>query len=163
RDRILSASGAINRKLFGPSVPVKEDAVGQVVVGVDVPAGHEPPGGHDAFRRSIYIQVRRSQPLAMLQSFDAPVMEVNCERRVNSTVATQSLMLLNSEFILQQAGYLATRVRKEAPNDPMRQVHVAWQLAFGREPEDAEIQKSLAFLVSQTPPAVAPAPPPAAG
>src|SRR6185436_7646890 len=45
RDRILATSGALNRKMFGASVPVKEDSVGQVVVGVDVPAGTEPPAG----------------------------------------------------------------------------------------------------------------------
>ena len=39
RDRMLAASGVLNRKMFGPPVPVKEDAVGQVVVGVDAPAG----------------------------------------------------------------------------------------------------------------------------
>jgi len=162
RDRILATTGALNRKQFGPSVPVKEDAVGQIVVGVDVPAGADPPPNHDAFRRSIYIQVRRSQPLAMLHVFDQPVMETNCERRTVSTVATQSLMLMNSEFILQQAGYFASRIRKEAAGDPTRQVHAAWQLAFGRSPEPAELERSLAFLAGQSAPAVAVAAAPAA-
>ena len=54
----------------------------------------------------------------MLHAFDQPVMETNCERRTVSTVATQSLMLMNSEFILQQAGYFAARIRKEAAGDP---------------------------------------------
>jgi len=49
----------------------------------------------------------------MLQSFDAPVMETNCEVRASSTVATQALMLLNSEFILQQAARLADRAASE--------------------------------------------------
>ena len=45
RDRILATSGVLNRKMFGPPVPVKEDAVGQiVVVGVDVPAGQRAAG-----------------------------------------------------------------------------------------------------------------------
>jgi mono/diheme cytochrome c family protein len=162
RDRILATSGALNRKMFGASVPVKEDSVGQVVVGVDVPAGTEPPAGHEAFRRSIYIQVRRSQPLAMLHAFDAPVMEINCERRVNSTVATQSLMLLNSDFILQQAGYFAARIRKQVAADPARQVDAAWQLAFGRAPEAQEMERALSFLASQAQPAAS-APPAAAG
>ncbi len=50
----------------------------------------------------------------MLQSFDAPVMDVNCERRPVSTVATQSLILMNGEFALQQAELLADRVIREA-------------------------------------------------
>jgi hypothetical protein len=170
RDRILATSGALNLRQFGPPVSVREDAAGQVVVGAEVPAGSEPPAGHEAFRRSVYVQVRRSQPVAMLHVFDQPVMETNCERRVVSTVATQSLMLMNSEFILQQAGYFAGRVRKEAGGDPARQVTAAWQLAFGRDPDEAERQRALEFLASQSgvaPPAVAAAagagtPPPAA-
>jgi len=163
RDRILATTGVLNRKMFGPPVPVKEDTVGQVVVGVDAPATPEPPVGHEAFRRSVYIQVRRSQPLAMLHVFDQPVMETNCERRTVSTVATQSLMLMNSEFVLQQAGYFAARIRKEAAGDPTRQVQAAWQLALMRSPEPRELERALAFLASPSVPAVAQAAAPAAG
>ncbi len=163
RDRVLATSGVLNDRMFGPPVPVKEDAVGQIVVGVDVPAGSEAPVGHEAFRRSVYVQVRRSQPLAMLHAFDQPVMETNCERRTVSTVATQALMLMNSEFILQQAGYFAARVRKEASGDPTRQVHAAWQMAFGRSPEPAELQRALAFLAGQSGSAPPAGPPVAAG
>ena len=49
-------------------------------------------------RRSLYLQVRRSQPLTLLQVFDQPVIETNCTRRGQSTVAAQALTLLNSEF-----------------------------------------------------------------
>ena len=102
RDRMLSASGQLDRTLYGPPVGVKEDDTGQVIV--------------DGFqvRRSLYVRVRRSQPVAMMQSFDAPVMEVNCESRPVSTVATQSLMLLNGRFTLDQAGHLAERCISEA-------------------------------------------------
>ncbi len=150
RDRILAASGVLSETMFGPSVPVKEDAVGQVVVGVDPPQTPEPPAGHEAFRRSIYIQVRRSQPLAMLHAFDQPVMETNCERRTVSTVATQSLMLMNSDFILEQARYFAARVRKLAPDDPRAQVEAAWQMAFTRAPEASELQAAVAFMAAQS-------------
>ncbi len=164
RDRILAASGVLNLQMFGPPVPVKEDAVGQVVVGVDAPAaGSDVPIGHEAFRRSVYVQARRSQPLAMLHVFDQPVMETNCERRVVSTVATQSLMLMNSDFILRQAGYFAARIRKLAAGDPPLQVQTAWQLAFGRAPEPRELERALAFLAAQTSPAPPPAPEAVAG
>ena len=162
RDRILATTGVLNRKLFGAPLAVKEDAVGQIVVSADVPAGAAPVG-HEAFRRSIYVQVRRSQPLALLHVFDQPVMEVNCERRVVSTVATQALMLMNSEFILQQAGYFASRIRQEAAGDPTRQVQSAWQLAFGRSPDEGELQRALAFLATQTSPQPGAAPAAAAG
>lgn len=164
RDRILATSGVLNLKMFGPPIPVKEDGVGQVVVGPDAPQpGAQLPAGHEAFRRSLYVQARRSQPLAVLHVFDQPVMETNCDRRASSTVATQALMLMNSQFILRQAGYFAARVRQLESGDPARQVQAAWQLAFGRQPESDELERALAFLAAQTSAAPPPEPVVAAG
>ena len=103
----------------------------------------------EEFRRGVYVQVRRSRPLAMLHAFDAPVMEVNCERRQSSTVATQSLMLMNSQFMLDQAARFAARLQKEASDDKTRQVVHAWSLALSRSPTATELAESLAFLVQQ--------------
>jgi hypothetical protein len=150
RDRILSVTGVLNPTMFGPAIPVKEDDAGQVVVAVDPP----PPGSDmqqsPAFRRSIYVQVRRTQPLAFLQVFDAPVMEVNCERRPVSTVAPQSLMLMNSDFVLKQSNYFASRLKKEAGTEPADLVRRAWQLAYCRAPEADELQQATEFLTQRT-------------
>ena len=102
RDRMLVASGTLEPNLFGPPIAIKADDAGQIIV-----------DGQQK-RRSLYLQARRSQPVAMLQSFDAPVMDVNCERRPVSTVATQSLILMNGEFAWQQAELLAARAMREA-------------------------------------------------
>src|SRR5437016_11871105 len=139
RDSVLATSGALNKTMFGPPVPVRPDVHGQIVVGIDKTEGDnkmpvEVPLKGEEFRRGIYVQVRRSRPLAMLHAFDAPVMEVNCERRQSSTVATQSLMLMNSQFILDQAARFAQRLHAEAADDRVREVARAWQLAFSRNP-----------------------------
>ena len=76
-------------------------------------------------------------------------MEVNCERRQNSTVATQSLMLMNSQFMLDQAGRFAARLQREAGEDGARQVARAWQIAFNRSPTEAESTEALEFLSRQ--------------
>jgi len=129
RDRMLAASGQLDRTLFGAPVKIKEDDTGQIIV--DGPQS----------RRSMYVQVRRSRPVAMMQAFDAPVMQTNCESRVNSTVATQSLMLLNGEFILDQAAKLAERSASEAATLTPEQfaklpkipppIESAWKYGFG--------------------------------
>jgi mono/diheme cytochrome c family protein len=108
RDRILAANGTLNLTQFGPPVPVQTDETGQIIV-----------AGEDT-RRSLYLQVRRSMPVSFLAMFDAPTMEVNCERRVVSTAATQSLMMLNSDFVLKQARLLAERALREAAASPTR-------------------------------------------
>jgi len=110
---------------------------------VDVPLGGE------AFRRSLYIQVRRSRPLAMLTTFDAPVMELNCERRSSSTVAPQALMLMNSQFVLEQVARFADRVARDAGTERKSQIERAWQLAFARAPSDRELRESDEFLSGQ--------------
>jgi hypothetical protein len=123
-------------------------------VGLDKTTGDnkmpvEAPLNGEEFRRGIYVQVRRSRPLAMLHAFDAPVMEVNCERRQSSTVATQSLMLMNSQFILDLAARFAQRLQKESGEDCAGQVSRAWQLAFSRSPKEPELSDALAFLSRQ--------------
>ena len=101
RDRILAVTGRIDERMYGPPIGVKTDTSGQVVV-------------DGSNRRSVYIQARRTQPVALLQVFDAPVMTVNCNKREGSTVASQSLMLMNSDFIVNYAGAFAERVSREA-------------------------------------------------
>jgi hypothetical protein len=155
RDSILAIAGNLNPKAGGPPVPIREDAFGQIVVGIDKKEGDskqpiEVSMGGEEFRRSVYVQVRRSKPVAFLTTFDAPVMEVNCERRSSSTVAPQALMLMNSAFILQQAERFAVRLQTEAPGDLKSQVILGWQLAFNRPPTAREMIETVEFLQRQT-------------
>ena len=105
RDRSLAVTGRLNNTVFGQPVEIMEDFAGQIHVKDDSP------------RRSLYIQARRTKPVSLLAAFDAPVMTLNCDRRPSSTVAPQSLMLMNGDFMLAQADHLAKRVRAEAPNE----------------------------------------------
>lgn len=156
RDAVLAASGKLSRKMFGAAVPVTPDEVGQIIVGVDTrdsagrPSGKVVPLGEDEFRRSLYVQSRRSTPLSMLESFDAPDMRPNCTKRNNSTVAPQSLLFMNNEFVVEQADAFAKSVQTAAPDDLAVQIKLAWQRAFAREPSEAQLQAGLAFLAAQT-------------
>jgi hypothetical protein len=94
--------------------------------------------------------MRRTQPLGMLETFDFPKMEPNCEMRSASTVAPQSLALMNSEFALAQSRLLAERVEREAGDDLEAQVRRAWRLVLVREATGEEVRKSVEFLKLQT-------------
>jgi hypothetical protein len=154
RDAVLAVSGQLNDKMFGPPVPVMEDEVGQFVLGIENKNGENRPGpiiamhGED-HRRSVYAQVRRSRPLSVLDTFDAPVMEPNCEARVASTVTPQALLFMNNEFVVGQSDVFAGRVQREAGNDVKAQVIQAWRLAYGAAPTSIELTESLAFLTEQ--------------
>jgi hypothetical protein len=156
RDAMLLVSGQLNPKMFGAPVPVMLDTDGQVIVGVDTtdtagrPTGKVVPLNGEEFRRSVYVQMRRSRPLGMLETFDLPKMEPNCEYRTASTVAPQSLALMNSGFALGAATAFAERVQREAGATPEAQIMRAWRLAFGAPPSPTELQRSLEFLKAQT-------------
>ncbi|MCA1686178.1 MAG: DUF1549 and DUF1553 domain-containing protein, partial [Planctomycetia bacterium] len=155
RDAILAAGGRLNPKMFGPPVPVAPDESGLVVVAVDTrdtagrPTGKAVPLGVEEFRRSLYVEVRRSLPLSFLEAFDAPAMEPNCERRAASTVAPQSLLLMNNEFVVAQSEAFAARVEAGAGADPDAQVRLAWRLALSTDPGPAEVSEAAAFLARQ--------------
>jgi hypothetical protein len=156
RDAILTVSGKLNATRFGPPVPVTVDDVGQAVVGKDnrrsdgVPDGKLKDLGGEEFRRSVYIQVRRSLPLSMLETFDGPLVAPNCEVRHASTVAPQALMLMNSRFIHEQAAFFAQRVRTEAGVDARAQVARAWRLAYGADPAARDVERAAGFVAKQT-------------
>jgi len=156
RDAQLAVSGKLNPKPGGAPVPIMADESGQIVVGVNTDDTAGRPSGKfvslngEEFRRTLYVQMRRSKPLSLMETFDAPRMEPNCELRNASTVAPQSLMLMNGEFTLTQAKFFAERVAKEAGDstDESR-VARAWQLAFSRRPNSTEMTDALAFLGKQ--------------
>ncbi|MEO2014551.1 MAG: DUF1553 domain-containing protein [Fuerstiella sp.] len=154
RDSMLSLSGRLNQKAFGPSVPVMADRVGRFVIGQEnLNAGR--PGAKidlkgEEFRRSIYIQVRRSRPLSVLDTFDRPAMAPNCDMRRPSTGSTQSLLMMNSDLLLEYSRYLAARLADEAGDDVTQQIQLSWRLVYSRPPEHSELDTATAFLAEQT-------------
>ena len=71
--------------------------------------------------------------------FDCPDFNQTAPNRSRSTTPLQALSLLNSPFVLQQAGLLAKRLRHEMGADIRAQLARACQLALGREPTREEL------------------------
>jgi len=143
RDSVLTASGALNTKMGGrPVVPVlgREEYI-TMWARNQWPEAMD-PAEHD--RRSVYLYVKRSFPLPMLTTFDAPDTSVSCARREATTVAPQALTLMNGDFMVRQSGRFAERLRAEEPGNPRAQIVRAWQIALGRAPREPEIEKALA-------------------
>lgn len=154
RDAILFVSGNLSQKMYGPPVPVMEDAVGQIVVGIEFLDGERKPTktislNGEQYRRSLYIQVRRSRPLAVLETFDLATVSPNCTQRSFSNVAPQALLLLNSQFILNYARQFADRVSREAGQDLASQLQRAWELAYGTAPTEENSKLLQAYVLNQ--------------
>ena len=154
RDALLTISDKLNRNLFGPPVPVMEDEVGQIVIGKENLDGERKPGQTvplhgEEFRRSAYVQVRRSRPLGVLETFDNPAMTPNCEQRNASNVAPQSLLFMNSDLVVEYSEHFAARVVRDVGADRGEQVRLAWQLAFATVTSESEIAAATVFLRQQ--------------
>jgi mono/diheme cytochrome c family protein len=155
RDSILAATDRLNFEMLGPPVPVTVDEVGQTIIGLDNrdsagrPVSKRVSLGDDEFRRSVYVQVRRSLPLSMLETFDAPALNPNCELRNRSTVAPQSLLLMNSDFVLVQSQALAQRVLDQCGDNRAEQVRRAFRLVLCHEPADSELAAAIQLIAAQ--------------
>lgn len=157
RDALLAVSGRLNPKIGGPPVPVTFNEEGQIVIGIDTrdTAGRQTgkfvPLNGEEYRRSIYIQARRTMPLEMFAAFDAPAMtDASCAARPVTTVSPQSLLLMNNLYMREHAQDCAARVIREAGPDLDRQVQRAWSLCLSRTPSMADQQDAVEFVKAQT-------------
>lgn len=145
RDSILSVSGQLNLKAGGPGVyaPIPEEVLrGQSRPG----AGWGKSSPEEAARRSVYVHVKRSLLVPILEMHDLADTDSSCPVRYTTTVPTQSLGLLNGDFTNHAAEALARRLEKEFPDDIEGQIRRAVLLTSGRAPSAAEIAADRQFL-----------------
>lgn len=156
RDAILSLSENLNLKLHGKPVPVTENDEGQVIIGVNTTDSANRPTGKkidmkgEQYRRSIYIQARRSLKLSFLDAFDAPTMEPNCTKRPVSTVAPQALIFMNNSFVIDQSKAMAKNLQAAAKDDLDAQLATGWEYAFGCHTTPEQLSQSREFVLRQT-------------
>jgi hypothetical protein len=82
----------------------------------------------------------------MMVNFDAPDADTLCAVRMTTTVPTQALGMLNSEFMNAQAKQLAARLKRERPGQLQQQVVYGVQLTTGRKPRPAEVRADVSFM-----------------
>jgi hypothetical protein len=124
RDAILAASGELAES-DGPSREL------------DDPANRQ---------RTVYARISRLKLNDVLMQFDYPDANVHAEKRSVTTTATQKLFVLNSPFMLNQAGALAARLTDDPRESNRHRVERAYQLLYGRPATAAETRLALEFL-----------------
>jgi hypothetical protein len=120
RDSLLAAGGALDLKMYGPGT-LDENGP----------------------RRSVYLTVKRTRLIPLLQAFDAPEAIQSVGERQSTTATTQALALMNSPLVRRQAERLAARVKADRPE---ASVEMAYRLALGRRPAEAEVRRMLALM-----------------
>jgi hypothetical protein len=145
RDATLAVAGTLNLKMGGVGViPAMTKEELRAARMPELWPVHPDPAEHN--RRSIYLQMKRSLTLPLLQIFDAPDSASSCARRERSTVAPQALAMMNSEFTTAQAARFAARVKQQAGEDAEAAVEAAWRIALSRAPSAAERKTAVAYL-----------------
>ena len=91
-------------------------------------------------RRSIYNHVQRSLVTPILATFDQADTDAPCAVRFATTVPTQALTMLNSEFVNDNAIRFADRLR-ERGGDVAEQISYGLSLVLQRDVEDSEVEE----------------------
>ena len=150
RDAVLALSGRLDRTMGGSIFDYKgKSAVDDYYRGL-FSAGK---GGYgfDAYRsgrRSLYLPVVRNQIFPMFQLFDFAGSNAVTSRRGDSTVAPQALFLLNSPFVLEQAGHFAEDLLSREGADDRARVEMAHRKVLARPPSERETEQALAYLAA---------------
>ncbi len=126
RDALLAVSGSLDRKLFGPST--RQD---------------QTP------RRSIYLTVKRSELIPILQLFDAPDAMQGIGKRETTTVPAQALAMMNSAFVRDMATKFSKRILPGKDGSVEKSVSAAYLNALSRKPNDTELKNMVAFVKGQ--------------
>lgn len=110
RDIMLSASGKLSKKMFGPSVfPPQPSTVTAMAYGG---TRWNVSKGEDRYRRSLYTFSKRTAPFAAYETFNAPTGENCIAKRNRSNSPLQALTLLNDEMFLELARETSRTVLK---------------------------------------------------
>jgi len=121
RDAMLSASGQLDRTMYGPGT-------------LD----------QNMRRRSVYFFIKRSGLIPMMMLFDWPEHLVSIGQRQTTTVAPQALMFMNSPQGRQYAEAFAQRI--SSAGDETASVRLAYQLALSRDPSGDELKVAADFI-----------------
>ncbi|MCA9040229.1 MAG: PSD1 domain-containing protein [Planctomycetaceae bacterium] len=100
----------------------------------------------DTVRRSVYVPVFRNAMLDLFEVFDVANPNLVVGRRTSSTLPTQSLYLMNSPFMREQAELTAKRVLSQDLSTEDERLNWIYQQTLGRPPSDLEAEQALDYL-----------------
>lgn len=145
RDSILAVSGKLELSMGGPGFDLFE-ARGNTAQGVKLYTPKKEFGPVE-WRRMIYQSKPRMRLDDTFGAFDCPDAGQAAPRRTVSTTPLQTLNLLNSPFMQQQAQFFAERLTREAP-DVEAQVRRGYQLAYQRPGQEDEVAEAVLLIRS---------------
>jgi hypothetical protein len=141
RDSMLAASGVLDERMGGPGFSPFRPNTNYVRVYLP-----KEDFGPPEWRRMVYMSKVRMEQDSVFGAFDCPDAGLIAPRRTQSTTAVQALGLFNSRFTEQQAELLARRCQREAGDEIAPRVRRAFELAFGRPPDEFEERAAMPLV-----------------
>ena len=135
RDAMLCAAGTLDPRPGQGSLIQHHDVLINQMGNLHQPSNH----------RSVYLLHLRNSMPDELTAFNLPDGTAVTGQRDVTTLPTQALYLLNSQFLVAQSKAFAASLLKSAEAEPAR-VRRAFLRTYAREPSKAEAQQSVAFL-----------------
>ena len=131
-------------------------AVGSAIADKDVLVNKSPSLHLSSDHRSVYLCLMRNSSPPELSAFDIPDALRPLGTREVTTLPTQALFLINSPFVVAQAGHLADALLADAATsangkssaDAESLVRQAYRRALVREPESNEVSHAVDFVKS---------------
>ncbi len=97
-------------------------------------------------KRSMFEKLDRNRIPEMFDVFDYPNPGLVSGNRNASTVPTQALYMMNSEFVLKEANAAADKILERKELDDQQRLVLAYKITLGRIPNEAEKSLALAYL-----------------
>lgn len=100
---------------------------------------------YESNNRSVYLMQQRNRRNPYLELFDSADPNVSIGKRQPTITPTQTLFLMNSKFVHDQASALAQRILIAAKTTEQR-VELAFELGHGRQPSQADFEAAVEFV-----------------
>ncbi len=126
RDALLAVSGKIDLKVGGPAVELTTAPF--------------------TSRRTVYGFIDRQNLQGLFRTFDFASPDTSSAQRFFTTVPQQSLFMMNSPFVVEQAKALAQRPEVASPPSNAGKVRAIYHIVYQREPEADELAYAEKFM-----------------
>ena len=101
-------------------------------------------------RRTVYGFIDRQNLPGLFRTFDFPNPDTSSAQRFATTVPQQSLFLLNSPFVLEQARHLAARPALSAAHTDPERIRALYTALFQRAPDPDELALAQSYLTTRS-------------
>jgi hypothetical protein len=132
RDSILAVAGTLDPSMGGRSVEITTAPY--------------------STRRTVYGYVDRLNLANLYKTFDFAVPDMHSPGRFVTTIPQQALFMMNSPFVMEQAGRVAELPEVRRAEDPTARVRAIYRRVFGRDAAAAELALGVEYVTHATAP-----------